>query len=221
MLQAIGQTLPLALAAAISSVPITAMILILLSPKRSQSAVPFLVGWVLGMAAVVSLGALGAHVVPVARGTQPDVALAVGEILVGAALILLAYVSWARSRRHASGAMPRWLRTIGSLGAWSAFGVAFALNLRPKGLLLGIAAGLVIRGADLSIAESTIVIGIYSIVGASTIVIPIIMTLSAPHRMEPRLVAAQSWLQEHHTIVSSLILVMIGIVAIGNGLTRL
>ena len=50
MLQAIGHILPIALAVAISSVPIMATILILLSPKRAQSAIPFLIGWVLGIA---------------------------------------------------------------------------------------------------------------------------------------------------------------------------
>ena len=47
MLDAIGHVLPIALAVAISSVPIMATILILLSPKRGRSALPFLIGWVL------------------------------------------------------------------------------------------------------------------------------------------------------------------------------
>jgi hypothetical protein len=60
MLSALGELLPIAVAAAVSSVPIMATILILLSPKRSHPAIPFLVGWVLGMAAVVVVATVGA-----------------------------------------------------------------------------------------------------------------------------------------------------------------
>ena len=48
MLSAFGTLLPIALAVAVSSVPITLTILILLSPKRNQVAIPFLIGWVVG-----------------------------------------------------------------------------------------------------------------------------------------------------------------------------
>jgi hypothetical protein len=219
--QAIGQMLPITVAAAVSSVPIMAMILVLLSPRRTQSAVPFLVGWVLGIAAVVSLCALGARATPTSRGNQPDVALGIMEMLVGGALILVAVASWRRARHRAALPMPRWLRAIGSLGGWSSFGVAFVLNLRPKGLLLALAAGLVLRGANLPLADAVIAIAIYTIVAASTIVVPIVMTLAAPQRMEGKLVSARDWMESHHTVVSSTILVMIGVVAIGNGLARL
>ena len=221
MWQAIGQLLPIAVAAALSTVPITAMILILLSPKRSQSALPFLIGWVLGMVAVVVLCALGASAIPTGRGRQPDVALGVVEMLVGMGLILVAVVAWRRSRAQVSTQMPRWLRTMGALGGWAAFGVAFVLNLRPKAILLAVAAGLVLRGASLSVPQAAIAIAVYTAVAASTIAIPIVMTLAAPRRMEPRLIGARDWMASHHTVVSSIILVMIGIIAIGNGISRL
>ena len=221
MWQAIGQLLPIAVAAAVSSVPITAMILVLLSPRRSESALPFLIGWVLGIAVVVSLCALGARTIPTSRGHQPDVALAIAEMLVGVALILVAVVSWRRARRQASTAMPRWLRTIGSLGGWASFGVAFALNLRPKGVLLALAAGLVLRGADLSLTDAMLAIAVYTIVAASTLAVPIVMTLAAPQRMEGRLINVRDWMADHHAVVSSSVLVVIGVVAVGSGLARL
>ena len=63
MLSAFGTLLPIALAVAVSSVPITLTILILLSPKRNRLAIPFLIGWVVGMAVVVVVSAL--------RGQRP------------------------------------------------------------------------------------------------------------------------------------------------------
>ena len=90
MLQAIGHILPIALAVAISSVPIMATIVILLSPKGAQTALPFLIGWVLGMAVIVTLFTLGAQVIPSPRSDRrPATAIATIEILVGIALVVL------------------------------------------------------------------------------------------------------------------------------------
>ena len=72
MLQAIGHILPIALAVAISSVPIMATIVILLSPKGPKTALPFLIGWVLGMAVIVTLCTLGAQFIPAPRSDRRE-----------------------------------------------------------------------------------------------------------------------------------------------------
>lgn len=222
MLQAIAHLLPIALAVALSSVPIMATILLLLSPSRTRSALPFLIGWVLGIAVVVSLCTLGAQAVPSPRSSrQPETAVGIGEILVGVTLVVIAIVAWYRARKNPSTTMPKWLNSVGSLGPWPALGVAFALNLRPKGLLLAIAAGLAIRGDGLSLGESAVAIVFYTIVGASTVAVPIIMTLASPKRMEPRLVAAEDWIARNNGVITAIILLVIGMVIIGTGIGRL
>jgi hypothetical protein len=222
MPQAIGQLLPIALAVAISSVPIMATILILLSPKRAQSAVPFMVGWILGIAAVVSICTAFAQLIPTSRSPRrPETVIGVAEILVGLALVVIAIIEWRRARRNPATAMPKWLNAVGSFGPWSSFGIAFALNLRPKGLLLAIAAGLALRANDLSLGESAIAIGIYTLVGCSTVAVPIIVTLAAPERMEPRLISAKEWVSRNSGVITAIILMMIGVVIIGIGLGQL
>jgi hypothetical protein len=222
MLQAIGHLLPLAIAVAISSVPIMATILILLSPKRAQSAVPFMVGWILGIATVVSICTAFAQLIPTSRSARrPETVIGVAEMLVGFALIVIAIIAWRRARRNPATAMPKWLNAVGSFGPWSSFGIAFALNVRPKGLLLAIAAGLALRAEDLSLGESAIAIAIYTLVGCSTVAVPIIVTLAAPERMEPDLVSAKEWITRNNGAITAIILVMIGVVIIGTGLGRL
>jgi hypothetical protein len=222
MPQAIGQLLPIALAVAISSVPIMATILILLSPKRAQSAVPFMVGWILGIAAVVSICTAFAQLIPTSRSPRrPETVIGVAEILVGLALVVIAIIEWQRARRNPATAMPKWLNAVGSFGPWSSFGIAFALNVRPKGLLLAIAAGLALRANDLSLGESAIAIGIYTLVGCSTVAVPIIVTLAAPERMEPRLISAKEWVSRNSGVITAIILMMIGVVIIGIGLGQL
>ncbi|MFD4421266.1 GAP family protein [Agromyces sp. NPDC058484] len=222
MLQAIGHILPIALAVALSSVPIMATILILLSPRRAQSAIPFLIGWVLGIVSVVSLCTLAAQAIPTSRSSrQPDTVIGIGEIVVGSALIVIGIVAWRRARANPSADMPKWLSAVGSLRPWASFGVAFALNVRPKGLLLAIAAGLALRGDDLSFGQSVVAILVYTIIGSSTVAVPIIVSLAAPERMEPRLLSAKDWITRNNGAITSLILALIGVVIIGTGLGRL
>jgi hypothetical protein len=222
MLPAIGQLLPIALAVAISSVPIMATILILLSPRRSESAVPFLVGWVLGIAVVVAFCTLFAQIIPASRSSRrPDTTIGIIEIVIGAGLVVIAIIEWRRARRDPTEAMPKWLNTVGTFGAWPAFSVAFVLNLRPKGLLLAIAAGLAVRAHDLSLGQSVVAILIYTAIGCSTVAVPIIVTLADPEGMQPRLLSAKEWIGRNSRAVTALILLIIGVVIIGTGLARL
>lgn len=222
MLQVIGQLLPIAVALALSSVPITATLLILLSPGRTRSALPFLIGWVVGIALVVSICSLAARAVPASRSSQrADPAIGIAEILIGIALVVAAAATLRRRRRDAPTAMPPWLHSVGTIGPWSAFGLALILNVRPKGLLLAIAAGLAIHAEGLSLGESAIAVGIYTIVAASTVAVPIIATLAAPARAEPRLGDAQDWLMRNGPVVTSVILIVIAAAIIGTGIGRL
>jgi hypothetical protein len=222
MPQAIGHLLPIALAVAISTVPIMATILVLLSPRRGRSALPFLLGWVLGIATVVSLCTAFAQLIPTSRSPRrPETTIGIAEMLVGVALVVIAIIAWRRARRNPSTAMPKWLNAVGSLGRWSSFGLAFALNVRPKGLLLAVAAGLSLRADGLSLGESAVAIAIYTLIGCSTVAVPIIVTLAAPERMEPRLVSAKEWITRNNGIITAIILVMVGVVIFGTGLGRL
>jgi hypothetical protein len=218
MWPAIGHVLPLAVAVALSSVPIMAIVLILLSPNRVRSAVPFLIGWVLGLAAVVTGFTLLAQTIPTPR--HPQVALGITEIVIGAAIMTLAAITW-RQTPPAAAREPRWRRAVSSLGPWASFGFACALNLRPKAVLLAAATGLVIRADDVNIAQGAIVIGVYTIISATTVAGPVIATLMAPDKTKGWLLSAQHWLNENSPVVAVVVMLIIGVALIGNGITRL
>lgn len=221
MWQALGGLLPIAVAVAVSSVPITAAILILLSPKRNRAALPFLIGWIVGIAAVISLSALGAQALPKPPRRGADTVTAVLAISVGLALIVLAAIYLRGGSESERTGMPRWLSAVGSFGALASFGVAMALNVRPKGLLLGIAAGLALHAATLKLSETAVLVGIYTVIGASTVAVPIVASFIAPGRVEPRLIAARDWLSQNGRILTSVMMFVIGIVILGGGLTKL
>jgi Sap, sulfolipid-1-addressing protein len=218
MWQALGGLLPIAVAVALSTVPITVTILILLSPNRSRAALPFLIGWVIGVAAVIILSVVGASALPEPSRRGPDTTTAVLLMMVGAALIVLGIVHLRGGSRTG---LPRWLSTVDSFGALVSFAVAVVLDFRPKGLLLGVAAGLALHAASVKAGEAAVLIAIYTVIATSTVVIPIAASFIAPRRMEPKLIAARDWMAHNGGTLTSLMMLMIGVVIVGAGLTHL
>jgi hypothetical protein len=221
MLQVLGHLLPISVAVALSSVPIMAAILILLSPNKSRTAIPFLVGWVLGLAIVATAFTLLAQVLPKPGPKQPQTLLGILEMLVGLALVVLAFVAWRRPADGGSAREPTWLRAVASFGRWTSFGFAFVLNLRPKAILLALATGLALNGGDLSVGQTAVCIAVYTVVSASTVATPIVYAMVSPARAQRWLENAQTWILQNYRVVTSIIMLMIGVVIFGDGLTRL
>jgi hypothetical protein len=219
MWQALGGLLPIAVAVAFSSVPITVTILILLSPNRNRAALPFLVGWVTGVAAVIILSALFASALPAPPRRGPDTVTAVLEMMVGAALIVLGVINLRRGAQDAG--VPHWLSRVDSFGALVAFAVAVLLDFRPKGLLLGIAAGLALHAASVKAGEAAVLVAIYTVIATSTVVVPIVASFLAPRRVEPKLLAARDWMTHNGQLLTSLMMFVIGVVILGYGITQL
>ena len=217
MWAALGHILPIAVAVALSSIPIMAAILILLSPNKRRSSLMFLIGFVLGLAVTVVAFTVLAQLATPPRRSQETIGISL--IIIGSALVVFAIIVWRRGAGRPSTGIPKWLSE--SMGPWSAFGLAFILNLRPKAILLSAATGLSIRGDDLSVTEAAIVIGVYTIVSASTVAALIVASLVRPEKTDEQLVRMRTWITENNRIVTILILIMIGVVIIGNGLTRL
>jgi hypothetical protein len=218
--QALVQLVPLALAAALSSVPIFATIVILLSASRTRSGLAFLGGTVLGTFATVSLATVAGQALP-GRPREHEVLVGRLEVLVGIAMVVLGVVALVRRNRARGGTpgTPGWLGGLGTLGTLPVLGTGLALNLRPKALLLATAAGLAVSDARLRFEENLLLVAVYTAIASCTVVVPVVATILFPERMEPRLVAARSWIAAHATAVSATISIMIGAFVAGVGLT--
>ena len=221
MWQALGGLLPLAVAVALSSVPITATILILLSPNRNVAALPFLAGWVTGVAGLIILCALFASFLPKPPRRGPDTVTAVLFIIIALALIVLGVVNLRRKAPPEKAGLSKWLARVESFGPLASFAVAVALSFRPKGLLLGVAAGLTLHAASVKLGVAAVLIIIYTVIATSTVVIPITASFIAPRQMEPKLIAARDWFSHNGRLLTSLMMFMIGIIILGAGIASL
>lgn len=213
---------PLALALAFSTVPILAALVILLSPFGSRSAIPFLIGWVGGIFGVALLMTAITQFFPDSRlPRRTEQTIGWLEIAVGAALILVGIWTLLRSRARSQRTIPKWMKSIEKLGPWSSLGFGILLNIRPKGLLLAMAAGLALRADANSPAEVAIALAIYTIIGASTVAIPILASVFARKEVQPRLVSTREWLLSHGEVLTSIILLFVGVIIVVVGVQRL
>ena len=215
--QALLQLIPLGLAAALSSVPITATVFILLSESRGRSGPAFLAGTVLGTFAGVVLATVAGQALP-GRPRHHDALIGTLEVVVGIAMVLMGVVTLMRGPRAETSRGASWLNSIGSFGMVPVFGVALALNVRPKAVLLVAAAGLAISRAGLAFEQNLLLVVFYTALATFTVVVPIVATILFPRWMEPRLVAVKGWIAAHSAGLSAAIMTLVGVFVIAVGL---
>jgi hypothetical protein len=214
-----GILLPIAVAGAFSTIPLAVVSVILLSERARRNGIAYLIGWAAGIF-VITLGlSYGLGVIPPATGKSKDVFVAVIEIVLG--LLLIVYGVFIFRRRPAAEAKEnRWLTALDHAPTWSVLGTGLLLNLRPKALLLGVAAGVAVSRADLATGEIFIAIGIYTVITASTVAVPVIYMLIDPVRATRWLRTAKDFVAQHGRALTLIVCALIGVVLIGNGLTR-
>lgn len=221
MTSVIGQILPLALAVALSTIPIIAALLILLSPARPLVSVALLIGWATGIALVLSILTIGVRLLPSTSPPRDDTVIGLFRILLGAALIASSIVAWRKRSHRAATATPRWMDALGRMRAAGALGFGFALALRPKNLVLSVAAAVVIGDASLKAPDVVVIILVFTVVGISTVAVPIVGHFSAPEKTRPPLDAAREWMTNNSATLMLIVAIVIGVVIIGSGIAKL
>ena len=217
MWQTLVQLFPIGIAAAASVVPIMATVLILVSDRRERSAVPYAGGWVVGAAAFVLLATVAAQFLPEGRPRHRDTAIGVAEVLIGSALALLGAVTLIRRRQRSVSQIPGWMSKVDSLDPLPAFGLGMALNVRPKALLLAMAAGLILHAASLNPEAAAVGVIFFTVLATSTVVVPVLLTLLSPSRMQPRLRTAHARLADWGNVVAGVAMLVVGILLLVVG----
>jgi hypothetical protein len=217
---AIGDVLPLAVGIAISPVPIIVAILILLSPKAKGAGLGYLLGWVLGIVVAVTAFTLVSSGLPAETGGSKPVA-GVIKLLLGAGLLFLAMRQWKAGHGTAGPPkLPKWMSAVDTLTPVKSLVIGFLLvAVNPKNLLLGVSAGVSIGSAQLEVGSIVVVIAVFTVVAAVTVAGPIVAYLVASDRMHAPLESLRVWLVANNSTVMSVLLLVMGVVMIGKGVS--
>jgi threonine/homoserine/homoserine lactone efflux protein len=156
-------------------------------------------------------------------GGQPSSLSSAVKLGAGVLLVLMALKQWRSRPKHgATGTMPKWMSAIGSFTFARALGLGLALAaINPKNLLLCLGAGATIGSALLPGGQEVVTVVVFTVIAASTVAIPAIGYLSARSRMTGPLDSLRGWLIRNNTIVMAVLLLVIGAVLVGKGISGL
>jgi threonine/homoserine/homoserine lactone efflux protein len=217
----VGDLLPLAVGVAVSPVPIIATILMLLAPQARGTSLGFLLGWVIGIVVATTVFVVVASTAGLDDGSSDSSATSSWiKVVLGVLLLLVAVRQW-RKRPEAGevAALPKWMSAIDSLTFVKALALGFLLSaINPKNLLMCVAAGSAIGGAVLSTGEMVGSVAIFTVIAASTVALPVAGFLVAHERLRGPLDELRTWLQANNTAVMSVLLLVIGVVLLGQGI---
>jgi Sap, sulfolipid-1-addressing protein len=223
MVTASGELLPLAVAIAISITTIITTVLMLLSPKAKSRTVGLLVGCVVGVGGAVALFTLLAGLLPTQDSGGSSLVAPAINMVVGVLLVLLALRQWqGRPARGDRAELPKWMAEVDSMMPSKALVLGLLLSaVVPKNLLLALSAGLIVGEARLSIGEASVVIVVFTVIATSTVAVPVVAHLVAPARMRDPFERLRQWLVENNVTIMVMLLVLIGVVMIGNSIASI
>jgi threonine/homoserine/homoserine lactone efflux protein len=149
---AVGEILPLAVAVAVSPIPIIAVVLLLSTPRGTANALSLMLGYIVGLVVV------GAIVLLVSGGADASERGGPADWVSWLKLILAALMFWlavrywrSRPRGGTSAELPGWMRTIDRItpGRATAIGVALTA-INPKNLILTVGAATTLAQTGIS-----------------------------------------------------------------------
>ncbi len=212
---ALGDLLPLAVGVAISPIPIIGAILMLLGTHARTTSAGFATGWLAGIVIATTVFVfLGGTFDDSTSTTTAWIKLALG--------VLLLVVGLRRWRSRDEQSTPKWMAAIDDMRPVPALGLGFALAaVNPKNLMMCIAAGVTIGGASLPTGSNVVLVVVYSLLAATTVLIPVIAYQVSAQRLREPLARLKDWLSVHNAAVMATLIVVIGAVLIGKGITGL
>ncbi|MGV9669772.1 MULTISPECIES: GAP family protein [unclassified Gordonia (in: high G+C Gram-positive bacteria)] len=213
--EVIGSVLPLAVAVAVSPVPIIGVILMLLGRHARTTSIGFAFGWVVGIVAATSVFVV---VGEVARAGATAIAWI--QVVLGVALFGEGVRQWLR--RRTSEGVPAWLSAVDGMRPPSAAALGLGLAaVNPKNLLLCIAAGVLVGGAEVPAGSTAAAIAIFAAIASSSVVIPVIAYQIFTESISGLLRHVEKWLENNAAAVLATLILIIGVVLIGNGIAEL
>lgn len=221
MLSVIPSLVLFALAGAISTVPASITIMILLSPEPRRGAVPFLVGSVAGSIVVVGLSAVGLQFLPRTPAWKQDDLLAWIGFLTGFFLIAYGLYLFGHRNQGDSAVLAKMETRFQTARRWEYVVLGLGLNLRPKAILLAVTAGALISVREPPVLQGTLFVLAYAVVTQSAVVVPIAVWMHSPERAEAPLTAIYTWMQRNGQTIAAVATLAIGIFIVGYTLVQL
>lgn len=218
--QAVGQVLPLAVAVALSPLPIIGVVLILATPHGRMNSAAFLLGAVAGVAAVTGGLLLAANAGDASDGGAPADWVSVGKLVLGFLLLRFAWSKWrARPRAGEVPELPAWMQAVDTLTPAKAAGLGVLLAaVNPKNLVLLIAGAAAIAQTGAGSADQTAALAVFVAVACAGVWIPVLLSAVLGARAQQPLEGLRDWMARESATIIAVICVLIAAKLIGDAI---
>jgi hypothetical protein len=215
----LGALIPLGFVIALSPITVIPAVLVLQAPRPRPSGLAFLVGWVLGLAALTALSVAGSGLLGGLHKPAPQWASWL-RVILGAALIVYGIYQWFTRHRHTD--PPGWMRSFATITPPRAVltGVMLAA-IRPDVLFICIPAGLAIGGSGMDVADDWLAAVFFVAIAASTVAVPILAYAAAGSRLDDPMARLKNWMDKNNAALMSAIFLVIGVMVLYNGASAL
>lgn len=218
-IHAIPSSLPYALAIVVSTAPILAIVLVMVTTRPARISTMFLLGWALGVLTVA--GVLVGFVDLSVRPRLPETAGAIVKTILGAMLAIMAVRAW-RQRGANRAAAPKWLSGIARWSASRSFSVGFGLgSVNPKNLALVASGATAILASATTSREHVIAVLVFAIVASLGIATPLLLRELGGPTMNRGLEHASRWMTVHGKTISTVVIAIIAVLLLVTGLRGL
>lgn len=210
------ELIPLALVVALSPLSIIPAVLVLHTARPRPTALAFLAGWLIGLAALTSVFLEVSGLIGGLGGKPPSWASWL-RIVVGAALIVFGIYRWLMRKKSAH--TPKWMQSMSKLTPARAGVTGLALTIvNPKVLFISAAAGLAIGTTGLGGTRVWLAVLWYVAVAGSTVALPILAYAVSGDRLDEPLTRLKEWMERQHAVLVAGILVVIGLMVLYKGI---
>jgi threonine/homoserine/homoserine lactone efflux protein len=219
VLAAMVGSLPIAVGLLAASIPVAVLVLMLVSSGARGAVTAFLVGWVAGIGVVAALTLVIIDTSLPRDDPAPWTSLL--RMVLGGTLLLMGVKKW-RSRSREGSQPARWMAAVDTMTPSKALAVAFLLaSVNPKNAVLVISGAATIATATASVAHQVLALVLFVVVASLGVAAPVVVEAVLGERATPVLAAAKGWMTANGSLVMTLVLIVIGAVLLGNGLSGL
>jgi threonine/homoserine/homoserine lactone efflux protein len=220
--EAIGSTLALGLAVALSPFPVIAIVLILAGRDGRRNGALFALGWVVGLSVVAAL-----VVLLLGDADNPEsTASAFADwlrVLAGLALIGLGVRKWVgRPRRGEEVAPPGWMASVeGMTPSRSAVLGLLLAGANPKNVVLTASAVAAIIEADVHGADLLTAVAVFVVLGSCSVLGAVLAHLVGGARAATGLDGVRQFMVANSAVIMVVVLLLMGASVLGGGLEGL
>jgi hypothetical protein len=220
----ISEVLPFAIGVAVSPIPLIAVILMLFTPRAKANGTAFLVGWVLGLAALATVVYVVVDAANASTDSTAGDSTSTVKVVLGVVLLVAALRKWrARPAPGVEPAMPKWMAGVDHFTPGRAAGLGVLLGaVNPKNLVLtlGAAAGLAQLPGE-STGEAVAGIVAFVVIASSTTAACVGYRVFGGERSRATLDDAKAWLVAHNDAVMTVLFLVFGVLLVADGTGRL